>query len=106
MRLPDSAVPQQRLLLLTGRHLPEEKTSSTPAAEPDKAAAPASAKAVALPGVHGMHHEKSLQLMNVAVIVAAALVAADVAAPDGAAAAGQPKLLFRRLVERARSWQP
>ena len=83
-RHPDRAIPQRRVLPLIGRHLPEEEASSTPAAKPDKATAPASAKAVALPGVHCLQHEKSMELMNVAVVVAVVLVAADVRAPHGA----------------------
>ena len=79
------AIPQRRVLPLIGRRLPEEEASSTPAAKPDKATAPASAKAVALPGVHCLQHEKSTELVNVAVVVAVVLVAADVRAPHGAA---------------------
>jgi hypothetical protein len=75
------AIPQRRVLLLIGRHLPEEEASSAPAA---KATAKATAKAVELPGVHCLQHEKSMELANVAVVVAVALVAADVA-PHGAA---------------------
>ena len=74
-RHPDRAIPQRRVLPLIGRHLPEEEAFS----------APASAKAVALPGVHCLQHEKSMELANVAVVAAVALVAADVRAPHGAA---------------------
>ena len=86
-RHPDRAIPQRRVtvLPLIGRHLPEEEASSAPAAKPDKATAPASAKAVALPGVHCLQHEKGMELVNVAVVVAVVLVAADVRAPHGAA---------------------
>ena len=84
-RHPDRAIPQRRVLPLIGRRLPEEEASSAPAAKPDKATAPASAKAVALPGVHCLQHEKSMELVNVAVVVAVVLVAADVRAPHGAA---------------------
>ncbi len=73
-RHPDRAIPQRRVLPLIGRHLPEEEAFS----------APASAKAVALPGVHCLQHEKSMELMNVAVVIAVVLVAAYVRAPHGA----------------------